>query len=364
MKCSLKLWFSAGILIFFATQVNAQQTLLATTAMSSPKASVTQDIGITSVEVNYSRPAARGRKIWGGVVPFANKESERPQLPWRAGANENTTFSLSTAATINGIPIDAGTYGVHLYVYPDGETDVMLSSNAESWGSFYFDKEDVVATIPAKRQPCEHIEHLSYTFSDLTKEGALLQLSWAEEQISLNIQVDVKGTTLAHLRQEIQSRHMINAIGPLEAAQWCFYNDTNLVQALQWVNYSLSFNKMFANLKTKSQILDALERDAEAKSTMDDAMSFGSSSDLYGYTVELINQDNFEKATTVAKKSLKKHPKDWTAHYGMARVYDALKEPKKTMGHLKKAEQYCESERSKSFLKSQIEKLERNGSLG
>lgn len=331
--------------------------------MTSPKASVSQTIGITHVEVSYSRPAARDRQIWGGVVPFTDKTAEGPSLPWRAGANENTTLALSTAATINGVAVPAGTYGIHIYVYPKGETEIMLSSNATSWGSFYFDQDDVVATIKAQRVSNGHVEHLSFNFSDLKTESAVLSLHWEKERIPLKIEVDVIGTTLSHLRQEVQSRHMINAIGPLEAATWCLYNDTNLVEALQWVNYSISFNKMFANLKVKSQILDALDKKEEAKTALEEAMPFGSSSDLYRYAVELIREDKPELAMTVARSNLKEHPKDWTANFGMARVYDDKGDAKKAMTYLKKAEQYCERERSKAYLRSQIEKLERDGTL-
>ena len=344
--------------------VLAQQTLLATTAMTSPRASISQTVGITRIEVDYGRPAVRGRKIWGGVIPFHSKEPDVRQFPWRAGANENTTISFNTAVSINGTEVAAGTYGLHMYVYEDGEVNVMLSSNYASWGSFYFDKEEVVANISASRATHEFEERLSFDFNDLEAESVVLSLNWENEHIPLTIEIDVKGTTLRHLRQEMQSLHMINAIGPLEAATWCLYNDTNLVEALQWVNYSISFDRMFSNLKVKSQILYVLDRDEEAEEAMKEAMPLGSASDLYRYCMELIDEKKSAEAMKVAKHSLKQSSDDWTANYGMARVYAAEGDSKKAMTYLKKAEQYCERERSKAFLKSQIEKLERGEPLG
>lgn len=339
----------------------AQQTLLATTSMTSPKASISQTIGITEVEVGYSRPSVRDRKVWGGLIPFQTKGDEG--LPWRAGANENTTLSLSTAAKINGTSVAAGTYGVHMYVYEDGEVSVMLSSNSASWGSYYYDKEEVVATLKTERTPCDFEEYLRFDFSDFGSGTAVLSLAWAEERIPLKIQVDVKGTTLTHLQSEMQSRHMINAIGPLEAATWCLQNDTNLVQALQWANYSISFNKMFENVKVKSQLLRALDKQEEADEALEEAMPLASVSDLYWYGLELAGKGEMEQAMKVANHSLKGNKTDWTANFGMARVYSAQGDLKKALYYVKKAEKYCEPERSKTYLEGQRLKLEKGEAI-
>src|SRR5262245_47709772 len=90
---------------------------------ASPRASISQTIGLTDITVSYPRPAVNKRKIWGGLVPYNEV--------WRAGANENTTISLSTPATIGGKQLPAGTYGLHML---PGEKDwsVMLSSDRKS----------------------------------------------------------------------------------------------------------------------------------------------------------------------------------------------------------------------------------------
>src|ERR1700752_4230258 len=73
----------------------------------SQKASVSQTIGLTNMEIIYHRPAVKGRKIWGELVPYNSP------IPWRAGANENTTISFSTDVVVQGKPLAAGTYGLH-----------------------------------------------------------------------------------------------------------------------------------------------------------------------------------------------------------------------------------------------------------
>lgn len=93
---------------------------------ASPKATVTQRVGMTDVTVRYSRPAVAGRKVWGGLVPFGEI--------WRTGADENTTLTFSTPVTIGGKTLPAGTYGLHT-IPGEREWTVILSTQAAAWGA-------------------------------------------------------------------------------------------------------------------------------------------------------------------------------------------------------------------------------------
>ncbi len=91
-------------LLFAAVLCSAQSTQL-DLPLQSQHAIVTQRIGVTDITINYHRPLANGRKVWGGLVPYGQV--------WRAGANENTTITFDTPVTIEGQPLAAGTYGHH-----------------------------------------------------------------------------------------------------------------------------------------------------------------------------------------------------------------------------------------------------------
>src|SRR2546429_6594162 len=78
----------------------------------SQSASVSQRVGITDIAIHYSRPLVRNRKLWGGLVPY--------DQVWRAGANENTTITFSDPVAVEGQPITAGAYGLHMIPH---ETD-------------------------------------------------------------------------------------------------------------------------------------------------------------------------------------------------------------------------------------------------
>src|SRR5205823_1326532 len=108
----------------------------------SQKASASQRIGLTDMEITYHRPAVKGRKIWGELVPYNST------IPWRGGANENTTISFSSDVTIEGKPLAAGTYGLH-FIPAEGEWTVIFSKNYTSWGSFSYDKNEDALRITA-----------------------------------------------------------------------------------------------------------------------------------------------------------------------------------------------------------------------
>src|ERR1700704_3322661 len=99
----------------------------------SQAAEVKQRIALTDITVNYHRPLVNGRKIWGGVVPYGKV--------WRAGANENTTIEFSDPVSVEGKPLDKGTYGLHMIPTADSWT-VIFSKMSSAWGSYTYPKEE------------------------------------------------------------------------------------------------------------------------------------------------------------------------------------------------------------------------------
>src|SRR5579872_2168569 len=118
------------LLSLFAFIINismAQQSV--TLPQASQKASVTQSIGVTDITITYHSPLVNGRKIWGGIVPYNEI--------WRAGANENTTITFTQNVKVEGSPLAAGTYGLHM-IPGENEWIVIFSTNYKAWGSFSY----------------------------------------------------------------------------------------------------------------------------------------------------------------------------------------------------------------------------------
>src|SRR5438552_15551941 len=118
------------------------------TSGNNQKGSVTQYIGPVSVSIEYSSPAVHGPdgkdrrgQIWGKLVPYGLTDigfGLGKAAPWRAGANENTVFAVSDNVTVEGKPLAAGRYGLHMIAGPE-EWTVVFSKDANAWGSFYYD---------------------------------------------------------------------------------------------------------------------------------------------------------------------------------------------------------------------------------
>ncbi len=155
----------------------------------SPKASVSQRIGKTDITISYHRPAVKGRTIWGDLVPFGmGKDKEGNDLPWRAGANENTTITFSTDVTVSGKMLKAGTYGVHMLVGEKKSTFIFSNRN-DAWGSYGYNPKDDALRIDVKNAVSPHQEWLSYSVTPIDTEKATVTLAW--EKLSFSFQIEL-----------------------------------------------------------------------------------------------------------------------------------------------------------------------------
>src|SRR5687767_13004731 len=114
------------IWILLACFVAATAFAQVRTPRPSPKASVMQNVGLTEITIQYSRPGVKGRAIWGSLVPY--------DKVWRTGANEATTIEFSEDVAINGQKLKKGLYSLHTIPNPN-EWTVIFNSVAEQWGS-------------------------------------------------------------------------------------------------------------------------------------------------------------------------------------------------------------------------------------
>ena len=158
----LRLLFMLPCLLFAVTLCSAQSTQL-DLPLQSQHAVVTQRIGVTDITINYHRPLANGRKIWGGLVPYGQV--------WRAGANENTTISFSDPVTIDGQPLAAGIYGLHM-IPNENEWTIIFSKMHTAWGSFSYDQKEDALRVTVKPQTTDDLHNaLVYDFDKLEPDS-------------------------------------------------------------------------------------------------------------------------------------------------------------------------------------------------
>ena len=135
----------------------------------SQRAVVIQRIGLTDISIVYHEPYVGGREIWGKTVPYGKV--------WRAGANENTTITFADDVSVEGKPLPAGTYGLHLIPNPDHWT-IIFSKNSTSWGSFSYDEKEDALRVDVTPHAAEFREALTYTFDDIKPDSAAATLRW------------------------------------------------------------------------------------------------------------------------------------------------------------------------------------------
>jgi len=152
----------------------------------SPKAGVFQTIGITDVNVSYSRPGVKNRKIWGELVPY-NKV-------WRAGADEATQITFSTDVLIEGKKLPAGAYG--FFAIPgENEWTLIFNKVADQWGAFSYNESEDALRIKVKPVTNSNHDWLLYSFTEMTPTTAQLNLIW--EKLKVSFKIDGKGDATA-----------------------------------------------------------------------------------------------------------------------------------------------------------------------
>lgn len=206
----------------------------------SPKATVSQTVGVTDVTLNYSRPGVKGRTIWGELVPYNEV--------WRTGANENTTITFSTPVTIGGKELPAGTYGLQT-LPTQNEWTVIFSKDAELWGAFNYKPENDALRIQAKPEPADFQEQMGFAFENVTDNSAEVVLRWEKLRVPFTVEVD----TPKMVAQAAQA--IVRWQTPYQAANYCIQSGNCLDEAGRWLDSSIALQDNFWNQRAKAQLL-------------------------------------------------------------------------------------------------------------
>src|SRR5271166_5993134 len=269
---------------------NAQSTQL-DLPLQSQHAVVTQRIGVTDVTINYHRPLANDRKIWGGIVPYGQV--------WRAGANENTTITFSDPVTIEGQPLAAGTYGLHMVPTEDQWT-IIFSKMHTAWGSFSYDQKEDALRVTVKPATTELHNALLYDFDQLEPDSTVVTMSWDKVAVPFKVAVNLNQTVEASLHNQLRGLSQYTWDAWDNAATYMVDNKMDLNEALKYEDKSIQNEERFENLMTKSRILDAMGQKDQATVARDKALSMGNAQQLYGYARQLQRQKKQEMKLALA----------------------------------------------------------------
>ena len=287
----------------------------------SPRATVGQTIGLTDITITYDRPAVAGREVWGKLVPFDSV--------WRAGANENTVIAFSSPVRVAGQEVPAGRYGLHM-IPAQGEWTVILSRQANAWGSFSYDPKEDVLRVKATPIPAEPQERLAYTFDAPAGDSVIATLRWEKLALPIPIAVNTKQVVLDSLRQQLRGLPKFFWQPWAQAAAWCNANDLNLAEASAWADTSISLQENFTNLRVKAALLEKQGNAAAADELRRRAFTVAVEADMNAYGYLLLGQGKTDSAIAVFRRNTKDYPRSWNA-------YDSLGEALARKGDKKRA---------------------------
>ena len=221
-----KLFTICGLLLA-ATLTQAQVKMPA----PSPAQTIKQDFGLASIEVKYSRPIAKGRKVFGDLVPF--------NQVWRTGANAATLITFNDAVEISGKKVDSGTYA--LYTIPNKNSWVIiLNKGVKNWGSDGYTADDDVLRVNVKAEEIKNAaESFTIQFVNVKPESCEMQIMWEHTLVSVPIKTDVKTTIKTSLENALKNSDK----KPYWQAMQ-FYNEweNNPTKALQYADLAVAEN--------------------------------------------------------------------------------------------------------------------------
>lgn len=342
------------------------------------KSEVSQWIGPVKVTITYSSPDVHGPngedrkgKIWGGPAHYGYIDQgfgTSKAAPWRAGANENTLILFSHDVVIGGKPVKAGTYGLFLAVEKDKPWTWILSSDANSWGSYFYNPELDVARVEAKPQDCEYTEWLTYSFDNRKPNTATAYLQWENKRAGFAIDVpNVNDVYVQTITKELRGTTAGFQHEPyINAALFTVATNSNLEQGLIWADLAISDpffgQENFNSLSVKAQVLAAMKRGADADAVMDKAIKHPTATVqlIHQYGRTLLQAGRTQKAVEVFQYNAKTHPEDkFTPNVGLARAYTALGDKKSAIKYWELAIKNVPENQKQNlgFYESELKKL-------
>ncbi len=315
------------------------QTVTLPPSGDNQRSTLTQQIGIVRVTIEYSSPDVhsptgedRRGKIWGTLVPWGIHDlgfNDR-KGPWRAGANENTVFSVSHLVKIDGEPLPAGRYGLHMLA-GEHEWTLIFSKNSSSWGSFTYDESEDALRVKVKPEKAPYREWLTYEFLDRRPDRATAALLWEELSIPFTVRVDdMPALYIDNLRDELRGAAGFTWQNWNAAAQYCLQQNHSLDEALKWAENAIALpfvgQANFTTYSTKAQILEKLSRAADATAVMATAVDLPNAlpTEIHQYGRRLLTQGKAKEALAVFQKNANRFKDAWPVHVGLARGYSAI----------------------------------------
>jgi hypothetical protein len=220
MKKLLTLSLSVLFFLTASAQIKSPQP--------SPSSKTTQTVGLTDITLDYSRPSAKGRKVFGGLVPFGEV--------WRTGANASTKVTFSENVKIAGNELPKGTYAI--YTIPnEKEWTIIIHKNTTHWGSDEYKQEEDAFRFNVK-PVSSNIAVESYTMQvdNLKNASCEISIAWENTIVSIPVMLTTDDAMVSSIKRAMDGP---SASDFYASARYYHEENKDPKQALEWVNKSL-----------------------------------------------------------------------------------------------------------------------------
>jgi len=254
------------------------------TPAASPSSMLKQTVGLTEVTVEYSRPSAKGRTIFGADALVPNGKI------WRTGANSVTQVTFSDDVMIEGQELKAGKYGVLTMPGADKWAVHFYAFEKSSWSS-YAEQTPTLAVSVMPKSTKGYTESFTISIDDLKSDMATMNLSWANTTVPVTIGTNVDATVMSNIDKVMN--------GPSKgdfynAASYYYSAGKDLNQALKWMETATAGdNKKFWQIKKLAEIYAAVGKNKEAIKTAKMALELATKAGNADYIK--MNKDNIAK---------------------------------------------------------------------
>ncbi len=201
---------------------------------------VEQIVGLTKIEVEYSRPSVKGRTIFGGLVPYGQV--------WRTGANKATQFETDGTIEIEGQKLEAGKYS--LFTVPrEGAWEVIFNKNTELWGESDRKPEEDVLAVKVRVVRTEFTEAFTIGFESVIDDDAVLELRWEKTKATMNIHADSQEKALENIKKAIADP-AVDYRAYASSARYLVDHKLKPEEALKYAQQSVDLEKKYWNTHT------------------------------------------------------------------------------------------------------------------
>ena len=261
-------WAAAALFTFIGSSSSSSLSSVAFAApvelpRPSPAASVFEKVGTAKLTVTYSRPAVKGREIWGGLVPYGQV--------WRLGANDATTLEVSEACKMAGHDLPAGAYALFAIPAKDRWT-VVVNSQAKQWGAYFRDPKKDLFTFDVAPSAGPHQEWLEFRIHPESARVVRVEMAWEKLRITFPVEVDVNGIVWKNLDAARAAAGEKDYIDFYQSARFSRETGERKAEAMGWLDEGMKRGQSFWMDELKGDLLADAGKYAEAAPHLEKAI--------------------------------------------------------------------------------------------